>query len=76
MLYISERILSIMLDVQASSYLMKMIDALYAILVNFTEASDWQREAHIREVQANSIQSFERMEPGLVHIVVDSSSDG
>ena len=28
------------------------IDALYAILVNFTEASDWQREAHIREVQA------------------------
>ena len=28
------------------------IDALYAILVNFTEASGWQKDAHIRDVQA------------------------
>ena len=30
----------------------KRMDDLYAILVKFTEASDWQKEAHIREVQA------------------------
>lgn len=28
------------------------MDALYAILVNFTEASGWQKDAHIRDVQA------------------------
>ena len=28
------------------------MDSLYATLVNFTEASSWQREAHIKEVQS------------------------
>lgn len=28
------------------------MDALYAILVNFTEVSGWQKDAHIRDVQA------------------------